>query len=191
MILWMSNSEFSIRRTTSSDWREIRDLRIEMIRDTPTAYAESLEDALALVEADWKLRGERGTAEHGIAIAAISNTDQWIGMMGGFVPDSQTGPLLVGVYVTPKWRGRQVGVTDALLATIEAWARNEGQQLTLHVHEENARAQKYYERQGFIATGRSMSYNLDPTKNELEMVKQLNTPNSEGMSDTNEISASG
>lgn len=144
-----------------------------MTRDTPTAYAESLEEALALDEAAWRARGERGTAEHGIAIAAISDTGHWVGTMGGFAPDPITGPLLVGVYVTPEWRGRQVGLTNALLATIEAWARTEGQQLTLHVHEENTRAQKYYERQGFIATGRSVAYNLDPTKKELEMVKQL------------------
>lgn len=185
----MSNYEFSIRRTTASDWQEIRDLRIEMIRDTPTAYAESLEEALALDEAAWNLRGERGTAAHGIAIAAISDTGQWVGMMGGFVPDPQTGPLLVGVYVAPGWRGRQVGLTDALLATVEAWARTEGQRLTLHVHEENTRAQKYYERQGFIATGHSMAYNLEPTKNELEMVKQLHDPSSEDLRDAEETSA--
>lgn len=144
-----------------------------MIRDTPTAYAESLEQALALNEAEWRTRGERGTAEHGIAIAAISDTGRWVGAMGGFVPAPQAGPLLVGVYVAPEWRGRQVGLADALLSTIEEWACTKGQQLTLHVHEENARAQKYYERQGFIATGHSVAYNLDPAKNELEMVKQF------------------
>jgi len=186
----MSNYEFSIRRTTASDWQELRDLRIEMIRDTPIAYAEGLEEAHELDEAAWKVRGERGTAEHGIAIAAISNTGQWVGMMGGFVLDPQTGPLLVGVYVAPEWRGRQVGLTDALLATIEAWARTEGQQLTLHVHEENTRAQKYYERQGFIATGHRMAYNLDPSKNELEMVKQLHDSNSGDTTDADETSAS-
>lgn len=173
----MSNYDFSIRRTTASDWREIRDLRLEMIRDTPTAYAESLEDAFALDEAAWRSRGERGTAKRGIAIAAISGGGKWVGTMGGFVPDFQTGPLLVGVYVAPEWRGRQVGLTDALMNTIESWARTEGQQLTLHVHEENARAQKYYKRQGFVATGHRVAYNLDPTKDELEMVKRFATNN--------------
>jgi len=144
-----------------------------MIRDTPTAYAESLEDALGLDETAWKTRGARGAAEHGIAIVAVSATGQWVGTMGGYVPDPQTGPLLVGVYVAPQWRGRHVGLTDALLATIEAWARTEGQKLTLHVHEDNARAKKYYERQGFAATGHSMAYNLDATKSELEMVKEI------------------
>lgn len=169
----MRSEPFLIRRTTASDWQEIRDIRIEMIRDTPIAYIETLEEALALDEAAWKARGERGTAEHIMWIAAISATGQWVGMMGGFTPDPQTGPILFGVYVAPEWRGRQVGLTDALLGTIENWARTEGDQLTLHVHEENARAQKYYQRQGYIATGRSKAYNLDPSKSELEMVKPL------------------
>ena len=169
----VSTHKFSIRRTVGADWSEIRELRLEMIRDTPTAYAETLGDALAHDEAEWRMRGERGTAEHGIAIAAISNTGRWIGTMGAFVPNPEAGPLLVGVYVAPEFRGRQIGLTDRLLEAIENWAHTESSQLTLHVHEDNVRARAYYERRGFTATGHTVAYNLDPTKKELEMVKQL------------------
>ena len=31
-----------------------------MIRDTPTAFAESLEEALSYDEAEWRMRGRRG-----------------------------------------------------------------------------------------------------------------------------------
>lgn len=169
----MSKNTFSLRRTVAADWSEIRDLRLEMIRDTPTAFAESLAEALSQDEAEWRMRGERGTAEHGIALAAISSDGRWMGTMGAFVPDAVTGPLLVGVYVAPEFRGREVGLTDALLTEIEGWARTESSKLTLHVHEENARARAYYEGRGFIATGQTFPYNLDPSKNELEMVKLL------------------
>lgn len=169
----MSTQPFSIRRTIDADWREIRDLRLEMIRDTPTAYAESLDAALGHEEAEWRMRGKRGTSDHGIKIAGITDSGLWIGTMGGFVPDPDTGPLLVGVYVAPEFRGRQMGLTDALLSTVENWARTESSQLTLHVHEDNARARKAYERRGFTATGHTIAYNLDPTKRELEMVKRL------------------
>lgn len=164
---------FTIRPTTGADWRAIRDLRIEMIRDTPTAYAESLQDALGHDQAEWVMRGERGTAEHGIALAALTEGERWVGTMGAFVPNPEAGPLLVGVYVALEYRGSQAGLTDSLLSRIEDWARTEGPQLTLHVHEDNTRARKYYERQGFKLTGQTVAYNLDPTKNELEMVKQL------------------
>lgn len=169
----MTSHDFSIRRTTPTDWRQIRDIRWEMIRDTPTAYAETLEAAMGVDEMEWRNRGGRGTSAHGIQIAAISGCGQWVGTMGGYVPDAHTGPLLVGVFVVPEWRGRQRGLTDELLETIEAWASTEGGRLTLHVHEDNTRARKYYERKGFVATGNVVPYNLDTTKGELEMIKQL------------------
>jgi GNAT superfamily N-acetyltransferase len=169
----VNTQAFSIRRTVEADWREIRDLRLEMIRDTPTAYVETLEQALAHDEAEWRLRGQRGAGDHGIAVAAIADSGRWVGTMGGFVPDADTGPLLVGVYVAPQFRGSALRITDALLASVEDWARTLGSELTLHVHEDNARARKAYERRGFVATGQTVAYNLDPSKDELEMVKQL------------------
>ncbi|TFC58558.1 GNAT family N-acetyltransferase [Cryobacterium sp. TMT2-15-1] len=169
----MGAYEFSIRSTDDSDWREIRDVRLEMIRDTPTGYAESLEEALRHEEAEWRMRGHRGASDQGIAIAAITESGRWVGTMAGFVPDPETGPLLVGVYVAPDYRGSKVGLTDALLTAVEDWARTESHQLTLHVHEDNVRARKAYENRGFAATGHSVPYNLDPSRNELEMVKKL------------------
>ena len=67
----MTAHELTIRRTTADDWREVRALRLEMIRDTPKAYVETLETAQSHDEAEWRMRGARGSAEHGIAIAAI------------------------------------------------------------------------------------------------------------------------
>ena len=170
-LLSVDTQEFSIRRTTADDWREIRDLRLEMIRDTPSAYLETLDDALGLDEAAWRARGERSNAEHAIAVVAVSASGRWVGTMGGYVPDSPTGPLLVGVYVAPEWRGRSAGVADALLGAVEGWARTEGQQLTLHVHEDNARARTFYQRQGYSATGQAMPYSLDASKQEVEKAK--------------------
>lgn len=54
------------------------------------------------------------------------------------------------------------------VGTIVAWASTEGGKLTLHVREENIRARKYYERNGFAATGYSVPYSLDATKNVLD-----------------------
>jgi|SRR6185312_7493765 len=169
----MNPEEFTIRRTDEADWREVRGLRLQMIRDTPDACAETLADALAHDESEWRLRGRRGTAEHGIQLAAISGTGQWAGTMGGFVPDSAAGPLLVGVFVVPEWRGSRVGLADALLGSVEEWARAEGGRLTLHVHEDNAHAIRFYERHGYTATGHSVEYNVNPAKRELEMLKLL------------------
>ncbi|XBH21060.1 GNAT family N-acetyltransferase [Jonesiaceae bacterium BS-20] len=168
----MDNPPFLIRRTRESDWREVRDLRLEMLRDTPLAFSKTYETALEVTEGDWRLRAARGTAQQGTAVAAITGAGTWVGTMAGTL-EPGVGPLLISVYVSPAWRGYQIGLTTALLTEIEDWARSEGGQLTLHVHQDNGRAIAFYERQGFKPTGRKFPNDLYPGTHELEMVKSL------------------
>ena len=168
----MGTPLFDIRRTTEDDWQDIRTLRLEMLADMPIAFGETREDALGHDETEWRMRGARGTAEHGIALAAIDASGRWIGGMGAYtVPPGD--PMLVGVYVTPEHRGSEAGVTDALLSAIEDWARTRSDVLTLHVHEDNERARAYYEKRGYALTGDAIPYELDPGKLNLQMVKPL------------------
>lgn len=139
-----------------------------MIADTPTAYVETLESALSHDESEWRRRAQRGTNPHSIAVVAIASDGRWVGTMAGFLAEGV--PMLVGVYVAPDFRGS--GVTDTLLTAVEDWARSEGSELRLHVHEDNDRARRAYEKRGFTLTGATSPYNLDPTKSELEMVKR-------------------
>ena len=163
----------TVRPTTEDDWERIRDLRLEMLRDTPLAYVETLEAAQAHGVEEWRMRGRRGTAEGWLQVAAITPDGRWVGMMGCWVPDAASGPLLIGVYVAPEHRGRTAGVTDALLSVVEAWAREHGGTLRLHVHEDNARARTAYASRGFVETGVTKPYPLDPSQGELEMLKRL------------------
>ncbi|HEV7849578.1 MAG TPA: GNAT family N-acetyltransferase [Mycetocola sp.] len=59
-------------------------------------------------------------------------------------------------------------LADALLDAVEDWAREQGDTLTLHVHEDNDRAIAFYRRRGYELTSRTIPDNLDPTRNELE-----------------------
>lgn len=169
----MAALEFSIRKITAADWRETRALRLEMLADTPHAYTETRATAELLPEAEWVSRAARGADPHSPAFAAIGSDGRWLGTMRGLIPDAETGALLAGVYVTPNARGREAGVTDALLAAVEEWARTEGDSFTLQVHENNVRARKYYERHGFTPTGKTTPYNLEPSQHEIHMRKQL------------------
>jgi ribosomal protein S18 acetylase RimI-like enzyme len=172
----MTSAKITVRRTTGRDWEEYRALRLEMLADTPLAFGETLADAEVRPESEWRTRSARGEASDQILVAAIENsTGRWVGTMGGFVasgPDV-TGPLLVGVYVSPDFRGRSYGVAAAMLREVEAWAATIDRILHLHVHEENARALAFYERSGYRLTGRTEPYLLNPQQRELEMVKAL------------------
>jgi len=168
----MPANEFVIRTTRQEDWEAVRDLRLEMLRDSPLAYGETLENALRVDETSWRMRAARGESTAQTAIVAIEG-DRWIGTMGCYLPDATTGPMLVGVYVAPDRRGDDAGVTRALLDEIEHWAAGRGDTLRLEVHEANPRARRFYEKLGFTLTGRSREYELAPGGLELEMIKPL------------------
>jgi len=163
---------FTIRATTADDWREVRALRLEMLADTPKAFAETFDHASRIAEAEWRDRGARGENPAGVQVVAIADDGRWVGTMGAFVPRGKQA-MLVGVYVTPAYRGRAAGVTDALLEAVEHWARERYSTLTLHVHEQNARARAAYEARGFVYTGERLPYVLNAAETELAMIKRL------------------
>src|SRR5690554_1481063 len=172
----MTSAGIIVRRTTESDWEAYRELRLEMLADSPLAYGETLSNAQGWGEDEWRMRSARGEASDQILVAAIEAvTGRWVGSMGCFIasgPDV-AGPLLVGVYVSPDFRGRSLGVASAMLREAEAWAAGVDRLLYLHVHEDNPRALAFYERSGYRLTGKVEQYALNPLQRELEMVKEL------------------
>ncbi|MET4156607.1 GNAT family N-acetyltransferase [Agromyces sp. PvR057] len=168
----MRHREPTIRTTREEDWQQVRELRLEMLRDTPIAFAETLEHAESLGEAVWRLRGARGTTPGQTSVVAIDG-ERWIGHMGGYIPDAASGPLLVGVYVSPAYRGDSRGVSRRLLEAVEEWTLEFGDALRLEVHEANPRAIAFYEKLGFSLTGHTRAYELEPGGLELEMIKRL------------------
>ncbi len=160
---------FAVRAMVEDDWALLRDLRLEMLADTPIAYLETLEAARRHGEGHWR-RSARGHGR-GVKLVAETSAGRWVGTMGGVLAEGV--PTLVAVYVSPDFRGRRTGVTDALLDAVEAWARDHGDQLRLEVNEFNPRAIAAYESRGFVRTGRTLPYPLQPPSLELEMVKLL------------------
>ncbi|PJJ72070.1 RimJ/RimL family protein N-acetyltransferase [Diaminobutyricimonas aerilata] len=157
-----------IYRPVEPDWERVRDLRLRALRDTPVAFLESVDDALALPEEIWRERARRNEQPDTVVLVARDAEAGWVGTMTAVV--SEAGPwyldqrrerprerraYLVGVWIDPGFRGREAGVTDQLLAAIAAWVRDDRglARLHLHVSDENPRARRYYERRGFTATG--------------------------------------
>jgi ribosomal protein S18 acetylase RimI-like enzyme len=167
----MDTGGVRIRRTVEDDWPQVRGLRLEMIRDTPTAYVETLKEARGLPPGEWRFRARRGSYANSITLAAITEGGLWVGTMGAYLSAEGREATLVGVYVSPGHRGRRAGVADALLTGIEDWARLRGPALGLQVHEDNHRAQAFYERRGYSRTGVATPYPRDPRRSELSMAK--------------------
>ncbi|PJI93602.1 GNAT family N-acetyltransferase [Luteimicrobium subarcticum] len=166
-----------IRRAALADWELLRDVRLEMLADTPLAYLETYGDAARRSDREWYTRARRHTAPGSVVLVAVvgpSTTDgreRTVGTMSVFVP-AGSAPTVASVYVSPAHRG--TGVADELLAACEDWSRDRGHgSVRLEVHEDNARAQAFYLRHGYRFTGDWTPYALDRSQRDLEMVKTL------------------
>ncbi|MCW2529673.1 MAG: acetyltransferase [Pseudonocardiales bacterium] len=162
---------FSVVTIDESHWPQVRDVRLEMLADTPLAYVESLATAQTHDDAEWRFRARRSASPGSIGVAAVeAGSDRFVAVMHGATFRGDGRPLLVGVYVAPAYRGRVHGVADALLDRIEEWGRSEGHpELFLQVHESNERAIAFYRRRGYAFTGETEPYPLDESQTELEM----------------------
>ena len=176
---------FTLHRPVPDDWAAIRDLRLRAVTDTPIAFLETREQALAVDEEGWRSRARRNVAEDSTQVVAVAPDGRWVGSMICFVSEGSPGYVttprpgarrgnLVGVFVDPEWRGG-AGVTDALLGEIARWAADEKgfSELYLHVSERNPRAIRSYEKRGFRATGEVDAVPEHPEDREIEMVATL------------------
>ncbi|WP_158864617.1 GNAT family N-acetyltransferase [Leifsonia sp. AG29] len=167
-----AGADWVVRPSTEADWMAYRELRFEMLADTPLAYLETLETARRHDDEHWRRRAANASPSSRL-FAAVAPDGRWLGTMGGYHSARSREPHLVGVYVTPSFRGREHGMADALLDAVVDWASERSDRLILEVHEQNAGAIRYYQRRGFSFTGRTLPYPLDRSARELEMAVAL------------------
>jgi GNAT superfamily N-acetyltransferase len=163
-----------IRTTTEDDWPQLRELRIENATDNPISYGATLKTTVAMTEEDWRFRARRGEEQNATCLIAWEKeTGRWVGIMSGQVGDEDgPEPVLTGVYVTPDFRGRAHGITDALMDAMFSWAGRRGTQLRLYVYEHALPARRFYTRRGFTETGRTRALTFIDGRT-LEMTQTL------------------
>ncbi|SHM98356.1 Protein N-acetyltransferase, RimJ/RimL family [Cryptosporangium aurantiacum] len=164
-----------MRRIRPSEWPELRRLRLEALKDSPLAFVEQYDDALALPDDAWQERAQSTAAgTSGARFVATDPSGRFVGMAGIFRETDildHVSAMLVGVYVTPTYRGRSLGTAAAVTRAAVNWALAEvaPDRIRLFVLDVNDRAKAFYRRVGFIQTGNTMRYPPDPSYLELEM----------------------
>jgi GNAT superfamily N-acetyltransferase len=158
-----------VRETVGGDWQALRDIRLEGLREAPTAFGSTYEAEAGRGEEHWRQRIARG----GTFLAYIPevSASEPAGLIGGYQLHPGTVEL-VSMYVRPRARGRGVG--EALVAAVLRWARGRNA-ATVHlwVTETNAHARALYERCGFVPTGEHQPLPSDPSLGELAMALAL------------------
>ena len=167
MIVSRHPAEISIDRLTSTDWQLIRDVRLRALSDAPYAFGSTYEEESNRGDEWWKSHTEHVDGHPGAKLAwyVALLGERPIGLVGGF-PSTSKGegsPELISMWVHPDWRGS--GVAGELLAAVVEWAENEAaSELILDVADGNDRARGFYERAGFVATGRAEPLRSDPSR---------------------------
>lgn len=136
------------RRAIIGDKALLRRLRLEALTLEPYAFGSTLDRELARTAEDWRrwissgvvflLEDERGA--HGLVAGAHDAGDAAV-------------VRLMAMWVHPD--ARSSGGADALVSAVVAWAQSERARVVrLQVVDDNRRARRCYERNGFVATGR-------------------------------------
>ena len=158
-----------VRETVIDDWQALRDIRLEALRDAPTAFGSVYEREVLRGEAHWRDRIARGGTF--LAFVPEVSATEPAGLTGGYQEDPVIVEL-VSMYVRPRARGRGVG--EALVATVINWAGNrDATSVHLWVTETNAPARALYERCGFTLTGERQPLPSDPSLGEIAMSRTL------------------
>jgi GNAT superfamily N-acetyltransferase len=175
----------TVRPIRADEWAEVRELRLLALQDpaAPIAFLETYEQAAAQPDSFWRERAERAAGGTAVRQFVAESPDDvtWTGMVTVLIEDAGSEDVfgrairerqahIVGVFVRPEHRGS--GVIDALFAAAVEWASSDAEvaRVRLYVHEDNARAERFYRRFGFVRSGETAPMRDDPAKTEVEMV---------------------
>ena len=88
-----------VRGTVADDWQALRDIRLEALRDAPTAFGSTYEQETERGEAHWRDRIARGGTF--LAFVPEVSATEPSGLIGGYQEDPVTVEL-VSMYVRPR-----------------------------------------------------------------------------------------
>lgn len=147
----------SIRPLTAEDAATFRELRLEALKESPTAFGSSYEEFLARPpqEVDERLRTE-STAGDNFILCAWDEEGRPLGTVG-FVRErgskNRHKGMIWGVYVTPSGRGRGIG-RRLMEEAVRVAGQQEGlRQIHLAVTTTNGPARALYRSLGFQVYG--------------------------------------
>ncbi|MBE8478160.1 GNAT family N-acetyltransferase [Streptomyces justiciae] len=173
---------YKVRPIQADEWPEAKAIRLASLQDPVAhlAFLETYEAALGHPDSFWQERAAGGAegAEGAQQIIAEGPDGQWVGTLtvlmeeagstdwAGFPVERRQGHV-VGVFVQPDHRG--IGLTEVLFDAGLEWAWSRGaERVRLIVHEDNARAQRFYRKVGFEPTGVTVPLAQASTETELE-----------------------
>jgi ribosomal protein S18 acetylase RimI-like enzyme len=158
---------YLIRRIAPGEWRELRAIRLEAARDTPTAFSSSYGELASHPDVRWQeWAAAEATADDGATFIACDQNGDWVGSVSaGPLVEVPDHAHIHAVYVRAGHRG-PTGLGARLVEAAIRFAEQhiDVSRLTLGVHESNDRALAFYQRIGFRMTGKVIPYRPNPVE---------------------------
>jgi ribosomal protein S18 acetylase RimI-like enzyme len=168
-----SSGSLHIRPIRPDEGPRLRDIRLRALADTPEAFGQTLEQAQAMSDAEYRTRASAAAAGvDRVFLVAENDEREWVGMVGGLL--EHDGRIqLVSMWVSPSVRKQGIG--KALIGTLIEWAstRTSARDLYLFVGATNDSAKSLYSSMGFHVTGRTEPLTWNPSITEIEMARPL------------------
>ena len=163
-----------VRRLSAEDWAVLRDIRLRALEEAPYAFGSTLEGESSRSEQWWKAGVDRlpwhGTRR--IVWFVADGEGRVVGLTAGVEGADGGHPEVMSMWVEPDCRG--TGVAGDLLAAVISWAEGQGASaLRLGVADDNLAARRFYERHGFVSTGKSEPLRSRPQVSTQEMILAL------------------
>lgn len=157
------SDEVRVVRVGPDNWEAWRDVRLEALRDAPTAFGSTYENQVGRTEQQWR---DRLHPANGLTCLSMLD-DRIVGMAAGH-PEGDGVIELISMWVSPDARRRGVG--DALVDEVVRWAREQhADAVELWVTRGNDPAERLYARHGFLRTGAVQPLPSDPALDEMAM----------------------
>jgi ribosomal protein S18 acetylase RimI-like enzyme len=157
---------------TSQNVPAFKAVRLRALQDTPHAFGSTYARESQFPDSEWLSRAQRWSGESGIGLLAMDG-DTPCGIAGSFLdPSDPSHAQLISMWTAPTHR--QLGIGRLLVNEILRWAQHRNAHtLLLMVTSVNQSAMLFYERLGFIRTGRTEPYPNDPAVIEFEMSRPI------------------
>lgn len=163
----------TVRRLHAEEGPLLRAVRLAALVDAPGDATTTLARAEAHDEDHWSASAAANASGplQATFLAEADGVDQPVGLVGAYA--NRDGVVnVVGLWSAPGHR--DIGVATGLLGAVAEWARSNGDaRLRLWVVERNEFARRFYQGEGFRATGTDMPYERDHRICQVEMVLDL------------------
>ncbi|MEP6892934.1 MAG: GNAT family N-acetyltransferase [Gaiellaceae bacterium] len=166
--------EVQVGSVREGDSRELRDIRLRALADSPDAFGSTLEREQAFNDSDWQ-QWARDSAAGATETCFLAWVDEEpVGIVGGYIEVGRDQVHLVAMWIDPQ--ARRLGIGRTLIDAVVAWAVEIGASaIRLDVAVDNAGAHRLYETSSFAPTGCTKQYEDRPQLTTLELERRLST----------------